>query len=128
MKFSRIDHVALEVADLQHSVDFYSKHFGFRHYFDQTTPAGLKVVVPQIALPEGSATTVTIETSGQSRFSSSGWRPAFMAETMRPTSRVTAPCRNDTMPLRMAGEMRAVSKFRWAFWRTERRRMRITKD
>jgi lactoylglutathione lyase len=43
MKFSRIDHVALEVADLQHSVDFYSKHFGFRHYFDQTTPAGLKI-------------------------------------------------------------------------------------
>ena len=43
MKFNRIDHVALEVADLQHSVDFYSKHFGFKHYFDQTTPAGLKI-------------------------------------------------------------------------------------
>jgi lactoylglutathione lyase len=43
MKYSRIDHVALEVADLQHSVDFYSKHFGFKHYFDQTTPAGLKI-------------------------------------------------------------------------------------
>ena len=43
MKFSRIDHVALEVADLQHSADFYSKHFGFKHYFDQTTPAGLKI-------------------------------------------------------------------------------------
>lgn len=43
MKFSRIDHVALDVADLQHSIDFYCKHFGFRHYFDQTTPAGLKI-------------------------------------------------------------------------------------
>ena len=38
MKFSRIDHVALEVADLQHSADFYSKHFGFRHYFDLSLP------------------------------------------------------------------------------------------
>ena len=31
----------------------------------EEVPGGLKVVVPQIALPEGSATTVTVETSGQ---------------------------------------------------------------
>ena len=43
MQFSRIDHVALDVSNLQNSIDFYSRHFGFRHYFDQKTPTGLKI-------------------------------------------------------------------------------------
>ena len=43
MQFSRIDHVALDVGNLSGSIDFYSKHFGFRHYFDQKTPAGLRI-------------------------------------------------------------------------------------
>ncbi|MGE0627071.1 MAG: VOC family protein [Hyphomicrobiaceae bacterium] len=43
MNFSRIDHVALDVADLERSVDFYTRQFGFRRYYDQTTPAGLKI-------------------------------------------------------------------------------------
>ena len=43
MQFSRIDHVALNVANLQHSIDFYSNHFGFRRYFDQTTVTGLNI-------------------------------------------------------------------------------------
>jgi len=43
MQFSRIDHVALDVGNLSDSIDFYSKHFGFRHYFDQKTPTGLKI-------------------------------------------------------------------------------------
>ena len=43
MQFSRIDHIALDVSDLEHSVEFYSTHFGFRRYFEQTTPAGLKI-------------------------------------------------------------------------------------
>ena len=43
MKFERIDHVALDVADLELSISFYSENFGFRRYFDQLTPAGLKI-------------------------------------------------------------------------------------
>jgi lactoylglutathione lyase len=43
MKFSRIDHIALDVADLESSIAFYSRHFGFKRYYDQTTPAGLKI-------------------------------------------------------------------------------------
>ena len=31
--FRRIDHVALHVSDLQRSIDFYEKHFGFKKYF-----------------------------------------------------------------------------------------------
>ena len=31
--FRRIDHVALHVNDLQRSIDFYEKHFGFKKYF-----------------------------------------------------------------------------------------------
>lgn len=43
MKFSRIDHVALEVSDLEHSIGFYTRHFGFQRYYDQKTPAGLEI-------------------------------------------------------------------------------------
>lgn len=43
MQFSRIDHVALDVSDLERSIEFYSTHFGFRRYFDQTTPFGIKI-------------------------------------------------------------------------------------
>ena len=43
MPFKRIDHVALDVANLDASVCFYETHFGFRRYADQTTPAGLKI-------------------------------------------------------------------------------------
>jgi len=43
MQFSRIDHVALDVGDLERSIDFYTRHFGFRRYYDQTTPTGLKI-------------------------------------------------------------------------------------
>lgn len=43
MKFSRIDHVALDVADLETSIEFYTSHFGFKRYYDQTTPTGLRI-------------------------------------------------------------------------------------
>lgn len=43
MTFSRIDHVALEVADLDHSTDFYKRRFGFRAYAHDTTPAGIEI-------------------------------------------------------------------------------------
>ena len=43
MTFSRIDHVALEVADLERSVRFYRDNFGFVLYSDQTTPTGLRI-------------------------------------------------------------------------------------
>jgi lactoylglutathione lyase len=41
--FKRIDHVAIHVSDLTRSVDFYERHFGFRHYFQQTASGGLQI-------------------------------------------------------------------------------------
>lgn len=43
MGYRRIDHVAIEVADLDRSIAFYKMHFGFDLYADQTTPAGLRI-------------------------------------------------------------------------------------
>ena len=41
--YARIDHIALAVSDLQQSVDFYQKHFGFVDYFDHTTKSGTQI-------------------------------------------------------------------------------------
>ena len=41
--FKRIDHVALHVTDLDGSVKFYEKHFGFRHYFQQAAGSGAQI-------------------------------------------------------------------------------------
>lgn len=43
MTFTRIDHVALDVSNLEASAAFYQKHFGFERYNDYTTPTGLKI-------------------------------------------------------------------------------------
>jgi lactoylglutathione lyase len=41
--FKRIDHVAIHVSDLDRSVAFYERHFGFKHYFRQTARGGLQI-------------------------------------------------------------------------------------
>jgi lactoylglutathione lyase len=41
--FKRIDHVAIHVSDLERSVAFYEKHFGFNDYFRQTATGGLQI-------------------------------------------------------------------------------------
>jgi lactoylglutathione lyase len=41
--FKRIDHVAVHVSDLNRSVAFYERHFGFKHYFQQTARGGLQI-------------------------------------------------------------------------------------
>lgn len=41
--FKRIDHVAIHVSDLDRSVVFYERHFGFSHYFQQTATGGLRI-------------------------------------------------------------------------------------
>ena len=41
--FRRIDHVALHVSDLQRSIDFYEKHFGFEKYFQHAATGGLQI-------------------------------------------------------------------------------------
>lgn len=41
--FKRIDHVAIHVADLDRSVAFYERHFGFKDYFRQTGGGGLQI-------------------------------------------------------------------------------------
>src|SRR5713226_9854402 len=41
--FRRIDHVALHVGDLQRSIDFYEKHFGFKKYFQHEASGGMQI-------------------------------------------------------------------------------------
>ncbi len=41
--FKRIDHVALHVADMDRSIAFYEKHFGFRNYFEHRAPNGIRI-------------------------------------------------------------------------------------
>jgi lactoylglutathione lyase len=41
--FKRIDHVAIHVSDLRRSIDFYEKHFGFKHYFQHAASGGLQI-------------------------------------------------------------------------------------
>jgi lactoylglutathione lyase len=41
--FKRIDHVAVHVTDLDHSVAFYEEHFGFKKYFQHAATGGLQI-------------------------------------------------------------------------------------
>jgi len=41
--YKRIDHMALHVRDLDRSVNFYEKHFGFKKYFQHEARAGLRI-------------------------------------------------------------------------------------
>ena len=41
--FKRIDHVAIHVRDLDRSVSFYEKHFGFKKYFQHAATGGLQI-------------------------------------------------------------------------------------
>jgi lactoylglutathione lyase len=41
--FKRIDHVAIHVADLDRSIKFYERHFGFKHYFQHAASGGLQI-------------------------------------------------------------------------------------
>ncbi len=41
--FRRIDHVALHVSDLEKSVAFYEKHFGFKKYFQHAATGGMQI-------------------------------------------------------------------------------------
>jgi lactoylglutathione lyase len=41
--FKRIDHVAIHVKDLGRSVEFYQKHFGFKHYFQHAATGGMQI-------------------------------------------------------------------------------------
>ncbi|HSK29686.1 MAG TPA: VOC family protein [Candidatus Limnocylindria bacterium] len=41
--FKRIDHVAVHVSDLDRSVKFYERHFGFEDYFRQVASGGMQI-------------------------------------------------------------------------------------
>jgi len=47
--FKRIDHVAVHVSDLEKSVEFYERHFGFKDYFRQVAGGGLQIAYLKIA-------------------------------------------------------------------------------
>ena len=59
--FTRIDHVALHVGDLDRSIEFYETNFGFRTYFQHETPGGVAIAYLQLgdtilelaAVPDG---------------------------------------------------------------------------
>jgi lactoylglutathione lyase len=44
MPFSKIDHVAVEVSDIERSAAFYAQTFGFERYAGNTTPGGMEIV------------------------------------------------------------------------------------
>lgn len=41
--FKRIDHVAIHVTDLERSIRFYERHFGFKHYFQHAAGSGAQI-------------------------------------------------------------------------------------
>ena len=41
--FKRIDHVAIHVADLDRSIQFYERHFGFKRYFQHAAGSGAQI-------------------------------------------------------------------------------------
>ena len=41
--YKRIDHVALHVGDLDRSVAFYERHFGFKNYFQHAVTGGPRI-------------------------------------------------------------------------------------
>ena len=43
MLFKRIDHVAIHVADIDHSIDFYANNFGCDKYFEHTAGPGFRI-------------------------------------------------------------------------------------
>lgn len=43
MQYKRIDHVAINVSDLEASKKFYETHFGFETYFEHGTPMGFNI-------------------------------------------------------------------------------------
>ena len=48
--FKRIDHTAINVSDINISVNFYQQHFGFKPYFEHLTPnSGIKIVYLKLA-------------------------------------------------------------------------------
>jgi lactoylglutathione lyase len=46
--FKRIDHVAVHVSNIERSVEFYTRHFGFSNYFTNQTPSGIKIEYLQL--------------------------------------------------------------------------------
>lgn len=47
--FKRIDHVAIHVADLDRSIQFYERHFGFKHYFQHAAGSGAQIAYLKLA-------------------------------------------------------------------------------
>lgn len=41
--YTRIDHVAIHVENLERSVSFYERHFGFKNYFQQAVSGGPRI-------------------------------------------------------------------------------------
>lgn len=47
--YKRIDHVAIHVENLDRSVSFYERHFGFKNYFQQVVSGGPRIAYLKLA-------------------------------------------------------------------------------
>lgn len=64
LMYKRIDHVAIHVENLERSVDFYERQFGFKNYFQHTASGGPRIAYLKLSdtvlelteRPEGSMT------------------------------------------------------------------------
>ena len=50
---NRLDHVAISVADLDRSIDFYSRHFGLEPYFTHDLQASPPRTIAYLRSPQG---------------------------------------------------------------------------
>lgn len=51
--FERIDHIAITVKDLEKSINFYERHFGFKKYFEHDVPVPYIKKIAYLKLGEG---------------------------------------------------------------------------
>lgn len=49
MAYKRIDHIAFAVADLDRSIEFYERHFGFIKYAAHPAPNGMEIAYLRLA-------------------------------------------------------------------------------